>query len=101
MGAAVLRIVAVSEPFYAVFIILEGTFNGVGDVKAPLVFALVSMWGVRILFTFICVTRLHLGLRAVWCCMVADNMTRFILMTRRYAGTRWKRGILSPPAAEQ
>ena len=91
LGAKVLRIVSVSEPFYAVVIILQGTFNGVGDVKAPLTFSLMCMWGVRLGLTFLCVTRFHLGLTAVWWCMVTDNLTRFVLMVTRYCGRKWRR----------
>lgn len=90
LGARVLRIVAVSEPFFAVVIILEGIFNGVGDTRLPFLFSLVSMWGVRILGTTVCVRLLHLPLPAAWLCMVADNMTRFVLLTLRYRGGRWK-----------
>jgi Na+-driven multidrug efflux pump len=89
----VLRLVSVSEPFFAALIILEGVFNGAGDVRMPLLFSILSMWGVRIFCTWLCVTRLHLGLTAVWGCMVADNLTRFALMAHRYRGERWKRGI--------
>ena len=90
LGAKVLRIVAVSEPFFAVVIIMEGIFNGVGDTKMPFVFSLISMWGVRIVFTYGCVSIFHLGLTAVWCCMVADNMTRFVLLVTRYLRGNWK-----------
>lgn len=93
LGARVLRIVAVSEPFFAVLIILEGVFNGVGDTKAPFVINLCTMWGVRIVFTALCVGVFHLGLTAVWWCMVADNMGRFLAMLIRYRGTRWKREL--------
>lgn len=93
LGARVLRIVSVSEPFFAVVIILEGVFSGVGDVRAPLLFSLFSMWGVRLCLTALCVFRLGLGLEAVWCCMVADNLTRFFLLFSRFCGRRWKRGL--------
>lgn len=93
LGAQVLRIVAVSEPFFAVVIIMEGIFNGVGDTKVPFVFSLFSMWGVRILFTYLCVTVFHLGLAAVWLCMVGDNMTRFVCMVIRYGKGSWKKHL--------
>ncbi|OPJ58136.1 MATE family efflux transporter [Clostridium oryzae] len=93
-GASVLRIVAVSEPMFGALIILEGIFNGIGDTKTPLFIALFSMWGVRILFTFLCVSVLGLGLRAVWFCMVADNVTRFILLLIRFLRGRWKRNFI-------
>lgn len=96
LGASVLRIVAVSEPFFAVLIILDGVCNGVGDTKAPFLFSLFSIWGMRIAGTFLFVSVLHFGLKAAWVCMVADNMTRFVLMLTRYLRGGWKRGLDLP-----
>jgi putative MATE family efflux protein len=89
-GKTILRIVAVSEPLFAVLIILEGVFNGVGDTKVPFLFTVISMWGVRILFTFLCVSVFHLGLSAVWVCMVLDNVSRCLMMSVRYLKGGWK-----------
>ena len=97
-GVTVLRIVAVSEPIFGMSIILEGVFNGVGDTKAPFIIALVGMWGVRIVSTAICVKVLHLGLNAVWVCMVADNVTRGILLAIRYVRGTWRRGLFKETA---
>lgn len=99
LGARVLKIVAVSEPFFAVIIIMEGIFNGVGDTKVPFLFSLCTMWGVRIVFTFLCVSVFRLGLEAVWLCMVADNLTRFVCMVIRYARGNWKKHLGIPTAA--
>lgn len=92
-GASALRIVAVSEPFFAILIIIEGVFNGVGDTKAPFLFALCTMWGIRITATFFCVRVFHLGLDAVWLCMIADNITRFLCMLLRYRSGKWKKRL--------
>ena len=91
MGAVILRIVAVSEPLYAVAIILEGVFNGAGDTKIPFLFSTGCMWGIRILFTYICTVHFGLGLAAVWGCMVADNCVRCLLLLIRVLRGRWKR----------
>ena len=93
LGASVLRIVAVSEPFFAVVILMEGIFNGVGDTKIPFFFSLFSMWGVRIGMASLCIYAFHLGLVAVWCCMIADNLTRFTCMLIRYKRGGWKRHL--------
>lgn len=92
-GAAVLRIVSVSEPFFAVTLSLEGIFNGVGDTTVPFVISLCSMWGIRILFTFICVKMLGMGLSAVWMCMIADVITRSMCMYTRYRSGKWKKEL--------
>ena len=94
LGIPILRIVAVSEPVYGLGIILEGVFNGVGDTRAPLVISLTTMWGIRILFTFICVKILHLGLVPVWLCMVANNVIRGIWLWIRYRRGAWIRSAL-------
>ena len=93
LGGLALRIVAISEPFFAVLVILEGIFSGLGDTKAPFVFSLLSMWGVRIPTTWLCVAVLHLGLGAVWLCMSIDNIARFSMMMARFLRGKWKKRL--------
>ena len=88
LGATVLRMVAVSEPFFGVAIILEGMLQGTGNTMAPFVFNIIGMWGVRILGTFVCTRLLHMGLVAAWACMIAHNLLLFLLLTYCLRG-RW------------
>lgn len=92
-GARVLRIIALSEPFFGVMTVTEGLFRGVGDMKVPLYIALVCMWGIRVFGTWLCLTILGLGLDAVWCCMLADNLARCGLFIFRMRSGRWKRDL--------
>ena len=89
LGATVLRMVAVSEPFYGVAIILEGMLQGVGDTVTPFIFNIMGMWGVRILGTFLCTRLLGLGLVAAWGCMIAHNLLLFLLLAIHYRRGRW------------
>ena len=89
LGTVVLRMVAVSEPLFGVLIILEGIFNGVGDTVKPFYYALFSMWCVRVLGTFFCVKVFHLGLYAVWGCMIANNVCLGSLLSCRYLRGGW------------
>ncbi len=98
-GVLVLRIVAVSEPMFAALIIFEGVFNGIGDTRAAFVFSLISMWGVRIAGTCLCVLVLHAGLELVWVCMVADNVTRCLLLGHRFRRGSWKKRFAREVAA--
>ena len=52
LGTTVLRMVAVSEPFYGFSIIVEGMMQGVGRTKEPFVYNIIGMWLVRIVGTF-------------------------------------------------
>lgn len=79
LGADMLRLVAFSEPFFGLMVVLEGIFYGMGRTRGAFLIETGSMWGVRILFTFLCVRVWGLGLRAVWYCMIADNVCKAIL----------------------
>ncbi|HBH94293.1 MAG TPA: MATE family efflux transporter [Ruminococcaceae bacterium] len=90
LGTAVLRMVAVSEPFYGVPIVVEGIMQGAGKTVTPFIFNLLGMWCVRIVGTFICTQLLGLGLIAAWGCMIGHNILLFILFIVHYATGRWK-----------
>ena len=93
LGAKVLRLVALSEPLYGVGIILDGVFDGVGATRVPLVCSVSTMWGIRILGTFVVVSLLHLSLPAVWGCMVANNVMKTALEAAIFRKGSWRRGI--------
>ena len=78
LGATVLRMVALSEPFYGVTIILEGMMQGVGNTVKPLVLNIAGMWGIRIIGTFVCIRFFALGLISAWACMIAHNIMLFV-----------------------
>lgn len=89
LGATVLRMVAVSEPFYGFSIIIEGLMMGVGKTKAPFVYNIIGMWLVRITGTFICTQFFGLGLVSAWGCMIAHNLLLFILFLICYVRGVW------------
>jgi len=89
LGATVLRMVAVSEPFYGFSIIIEGMMQGVGKTRQPFIYNIAGMWGVRIVGTFICTQLLHMGLASAWGCMIAHNMLLFVLFMLSYIRGTW------------
>lgn len=89
LGVTVLRMVAVSEPFYGFSIIVEGFMMGVGKTKAPFVFNIIGMWCVRIVGTFICTQMLGGGLVSAWACMIAHNLLLFVLFLITYLKGAW------------
>lgn len=79
LGVTVLRMVALSEPFFGYSIIVEGFMMGVGKTKEPFIFNIIGMWLVRIAGTFICTQLLGLGLVSAWACMIAHNLLLFVM----------------------
>ena len=86
LGTTVLRMVAVSEPFFGVAIILEGIMQGVGETVTPFKYNIFGMWGIRILGTFICTQLLNFGLVSAWACMITHNLLLFLIY---YKKGRW------------
>ena len=89
LASTVLRMVACSEPFFGVGIVVEGMLQGAGKTFAPFIFNIIGMWGVRIVGTFICIKLLSMGLVSAWACMIGHNMLLFALFAVYYARGKW------------
>ncbi|MBQ1602337.1 MAG: MATE family efflux transporter, partial [Oscillospiraceae bacterium] len=89
LGSTVLRMVACSEPFFGVSIVLEGMLQGAGKTTAPFLFNMLGMWCVRIVGTFLCTQILGRGLVSAWGCMISHNLLLFVLYTLYYFRARW------------
>ena len=79
LGTTVLRMVALSEPFFGVSIIVEGMMQGMGKTVMPFIANILGMWGVRILGTFICTQIFDYGLVSAWGCMILHNLMLFMM----------------------
>ena len=89
LGVTVLRMVALSEPFFGYSIIVEGFMQGVGKTKDPFIYNIIGMWGVRIVGTFICTQMLGMGLVSAWACMIAHNLLLFAMFLIYYRTNKW------------
>lgn len=89
LGSIVLRMVAISEPFYGYSIIVEGMMMGVGKTHAPFIYNIIGMWCVRIVGTYIFTQVFSCGLISAWACMIAHNMLLFILYLITYLRGNW------------
>ncbi len=89
LGTTVLRMVAVSEPFYGFSIIIEGMMQGVGRTKLPFLYNVAGMWLVRIVGTYVCTAWLGFGLVSAWACMIAHNLLLFVLFLICYVRGMW------------
>ena len=65
IGAAGLRVVALSQPFWAIGMVQSGALRGTGDTRMPLIIGAVSMWS-AVLLVWLGLTFLHGGLPMVW-----------------------------------
>ena len=70
-------------------IIFTGCLRAAGDVKYTLVAALISVSGIRTLMTLLLVVVFNLGLDGVWLGILSDQLSRFLLMGRRFRQGNW------------
>ena len=89
LGSTVLRMVALSEPFYGISIVIEGMMQGMGRTVMPLVCNLTGMWLIRIVGTFLCIHFFSGGLVAAWGCMIAHNLMLFVMFAAYYISGKW------------
>ena len=89
LGSTVLRMVACSEPFYGVSIVVEGMLQGAGKTKVPFIINIAGMWGIRILGTWICTALLGWGLVSAWACMIGHNLLLCALFLTYYLRGTW------------
>lgn len=93
IGSEMLRLVAFSEPFFGLMVVMEGIFYGLGRSRYPFFVETFSMWGVRILLTFVCVRVWNLELREVWYCMIADNVCKAVLLTLPILNKKYRKNL--------
>lgn len=89
LGSQMLKIVAFTEPFFGMMIVMEGIYWGLGKTRYTFIVETLSMWLVRILSAAIIVNVFNGTLREVWYSMVMDNITKALLLTLPMA---FKRG---------
>ena len=85
----------ISEPFMAWGIILGGGLGGAGDTRNVMLRVAISVWLVRIPLCYTFVALLGLGASSVWWAMNASQFVQALLLTRRYLGKDWLKGVSS------
>ena len=70
-------------------IIFTGCLRAAGDVKYVLVAAMISIAGIRTLSTILMVNVFGWGLSGVWLGILADQLSRFIMVSLRFRQGKW------------
>jgi putative MATE family efflux protein len=94
LAATILFISLVHEPGRNFNTIINPALKGAGDVRFPVVLAIVSMALIGTFGAWLAGVRLGLGLVGLWGAMCLDEWVRGIIMTLRWRSGVWKRKIL-------
>lgn len=82
-----LRIVAFSEPLFAISIVVIGALRGAGDSKGPFYLNVLSMWGIRVLGVLLFTQQF--GVIGVWSTMTFELVCRGIIFLVRMVRGKW------------
>ncbi|TSK07293.1 MAG: MATE family efflux transporter [Geobacter sp.] len=75
-GSVFLRLVAFAQVPLALSFVYAGSLRGTGDTHFVFLITLASMWGIRVLLSYIAAVPLKLSLYAVWSVFVVDWFVR-------------------------
>ncbi len=90
LAAVCLRLVAISQPALATWMILAGGLRGAGDTRAILKIVVVGFVVVRVGLSYLLAIHLGYGLIGAWVAMVVDLFARGFLIQRRFNKGEWK-----------
>lgn len=87
---AVLRIIALFQPFTALVQIMTNALQGAGDTKFPMYSTLIGIWGIRIGVGYVLAVVFKLGLIGVWWAYALDVVVRGLLLLQRFYKGKWQ-----------
>jgi len=90
LAARCLRLTAFMQPPQVAAWIFSGVLRGAGDTKYNFYITAVTNWGVRTLWSVLCIRVFHFGLVSAIVCMFAENIARLVLLYLRYRTGKWK-----------
>jgi len=90
MGADALRVIAISQPFMAVGMVLAGSLRGAGDTRFPMMTTFLSIWLVRLPLGYLFGPLIGWGLSGIYISNVLDAIVRATANTARWRTGRWR-----------
>lgn len=98
-GAAGLRIVALTQPFWAVQFVQSGALRGTGNTRFPLLVTGVGMW-LSVGLAYVLLQTLGGALVAVWSAFLMMSPIMALLFWRRFRATVAHKQLEGDPVAE-
>jgi multidrug resistance protein, MATE family len=90
MGTDALKVIALSQPFMAVAMVVAGSLRGAGDTRFPMWATFVSIWLVRLPLGYLFGPYLGWGLSGLYISNVLDGVARAVANFVRYRRGSWR-----------
>lgn len=85
-----LYICMISEPFIALNLAMSGALNGAGDTKATMLYAVTTVWVIRLPLAYLLGVYFNFGSAGLWWAFNAGFFIHAFLSTRRYLSKKWQ-----------
>lgn len=90
LSASVLRIIAITQPFLSITMVIASALQGAGDTKFPMYLTLIGIWILRVGLGYILANTFNLGLVGIWLALSFDIVIRGIILMKRFLNGKWK-----------
>ena len=99
MGSVIMKLSALIQIPQMIASVYSGALKGAGDAHSSFIIALISMWGIRLAGTVICVHVFHMGIAEANICICVDCTVRCLLYHLRYRQGLWRKENRQPVKA--
>ena len=89
-AAKILKVIALVQPFQSSQLIIAGGLRGAGDTVWTLVAYFVSVLIIRVVFAYLFIIVIGMGLIGAWYAMFCDQFVRWTLIDFRFRTGKWK-----------
>jgi Na+-driven multidrug efflux pump len=89
-GVPILQIAALIQPAMAASFVFSGALRGAGDTRATLTITVFSVWGLRVVATYLLSQMLGLALIGAWLAIGMDFFFRATMFWWRFRSGKWQ-----------
>jgi len=89
-ASTILKVIAFVQPFQSSQLIIAGGLRGAGDTVWTLVATFIGVLVLRVLFAYLFVNVLEMGLIGAWIAMFVDQFARWVVIYIRFGTGKWK-----------
>jgi putative MATE family efflux protein len=93
-GSVFITFFVFSVPFFTVFRMASGVFEGAGNTRPSMVLSLIRLWGMRTLLAFVFYFVFGMGAAGIWAGMTIGNLGAAALSVAWLSRGTWKRRII-------
>jgi putative MATE family efflux protein len=94
-GSVFITFFVFSAPFFTVFRMASGVFEGAGNTRPSMILSLVRLWGLRTLLAYVFYFVFEMGAAGIWAGMTIGNLGAATLSIAWLSRGTWKQRVIA------